>query len=149
MEFGLCLDQDRVSELKVLRRRVQELEAKEAGWAQAEDSALRLAAIVKSAEDAIISKTITGIVLTWNPGAERLYGYSAEDMLGQDITILLPPDRANEETFILERIGRGERVNHFDTVRRRKDGRLINVSIAISPVIGKNGLVIGASHVAR
>jgi PAS domain S-box-containing protein len=88
-------------------------------------------------------------VLTWNPGAERLYGYSAEDMLGQDITILLPPDRANEETFILERIGRGERVNHFDTVRRRKDGRLINVSIAISPVIGKNGLVIGASHVAR
>ncbi len=105
--------------------------------------------MVQSADDAIIGKTIRGIVQTWNPGAERLYGYSPEDMVGRDMTILLPPDRSDEEAFILSRIARGERVEHFDTVRRRKDGRLINVSVAISPVMDSNGSVIGASHVAR
>ena len=105
--------------------------------------------MVQSADDAIIGKTITGIVQTWNPGAERLYGYSAEDMIDQDMTILLPPDRSDEEAFILDRIARGERVDHFDTVRRRKDGRLIKVSVAISPIRSKDGSVIGASHVAR
>jgi PAS domain S-box-containing protein len=105
--------------------------------------------MVHSADDAIVGKTIRGIVQTWNPGAERLYGYSSEDMVGRDMTILLPPDRSDEEAFILDRIARGERVDHFDTVRQRKDGRLINVSIAISPITGRNGSVIGASHVAR
>ena len=105
--------------------------------------------MVQSADDAIIGKTIMGVVQTWNPGAEALYGYSAEDMAGRDMTILLPPDRSDEEAFILSRIARGERVDHFDTVRRRKDGQLVNVSVAISPIMGKNGLVIGASHVAR
>ena len=110
---------------------------------------MRLAAMVQYADDAIIGKTITGIVQIWNPGAERLYGYSKEEMVGRDLTILLPPDRSDEEAFILERIARGERVDHFDTVRRRKDGRLINVSIAISPIMGRNDSIIGASHVAR
>jgi two-component system cell cycle sensor histidine kinase/response regulator CckA len=143
------LDHDHASELEALRRSVREFEAKEAGWVEAEDAALRLAALVQSADDAIVGKTILGIVQTWNPGAERLYGYRFEDMAGRDMTILLPPDRADEERFILERISRGERVNHFDTVRRRKDGRLVSVSIAISPIVGKNGQVVGASHVAR
>jgi len=110
---------------------------------------LELQAIVASAEDAIIGKTIKGIVQSWNPGAERLYGYTAEEMIGQDMTVLLPPDRADEEKFILARIARGERVSHFDAVRLRKDGRLVNVSLAISPIIGRDGTVLGASHVAR
>ena len=143
------MDHDHAAEVEALRRRIETLEAKEADWAEAEDAALRLAAMVQSADDAIIGKTLKGIVQTWNPGAERLYGYRAEDMIGQDMTVLLPPDRSNEEGFILARIARGERVNHFDTVRRRKDGGLVNVSIAISPIIGRKGSVIGASHVAR
>ena len=150
MEFGgFPLNHQDRSELEALQVRNRELEAKEAKWAQAEDTSRRLAAMVQYADDAIIGKTINGIVQTWNPGAERLYGYSTEDMVGREMTILLPPDRGDEETFILERIARGERVDHFDTVRRRKDGRLINVSIAISPIMGRNGSIIGASHVAR
>src|SRR5277367_3467547 len=117
-----------IPELEALRHRLQELEAREAMWLQTEDNATRLAAMVQSADDAIIGKTIKGIVQTWNPGAERLYGYTSEDMVDRDMTILLPPDRSDEEGFILDRISRGERVDHFDTVRRRKDGRLINVS---------------------
>jgi two-component system cell cycle sensor histidine kinase/response regulator CckA len=143
------LDHEHSTELEALRCRVRELEAKEAGWVRTEDAALRLHAMVQSADDAIIGKTTTGIVQTWNPGAERLYGYKSDDMVGRDMTILLPADRADEEAYILERIAHGERVDHFDTVRRRKDGRLVNASIAISPVIGKDGSVIGASHVAR
>ena len=138
-----------MSEVEALQARNRELESDEAKWVQAEDTSTRLFAMVQSADDAIIGKTITGIVQTWNPGAERLYGYSAADMIGREMTILLPSDRGDEELFILERIARGERVDHFDTVRRRKDGRLINVSIAISPIMGRNGSIIGASHVAR
>jgi PAS domain S-box-containing protein len=140
---------DRITELEALRHRIGELEASEARWLQAEDNATRLAAMVHSADDAIIGKTIRGIVQTWNPGAERLYGYSSEDMVDRDMIILLPPDRSDEEAFILDRIARGERVDHFDTVRRRKDGRLISVSVTISPIMDRNGSVIGASHVAR
>ncbi len=135
-------------ELKRLRQRNAELEAREALWLTSEDATLRLHALVHSADDAIIGKTTAGVVQTWNPGAERLYGYAASEMIGRDMTILLPPDRADEESFILERIGRGERVNHFDTVRVKKGGRLVHVSVAISPIV-KNGMVIGASHVAR
>ena len=105
--------------------------------------------MVRSADDAIIGKTIDGVVQTWNPGAERLYGYSATEMIGREMAILLPPDRPDEEASILERIGRGERVEHFDTVRMRKNGYLIHVSVAISPITAKDGTVIGASHVAR
>jgi PAS domain S-box-containing protein len=143
------LGHDDAAELEALLYRIQVLQAKESVWLEAEDSALRLAAMVQSADDAIVGKTITGIVQTWNPGAERLYGYSSGDMVGRDMTVLLPPDRADEEAYILERIARGERVSHFDTVRKRKDGRLVNVSVAISPIVGKSGSVIGASHVAR
>src|ERR1051325_928735 len=112
-------------------------------------AAERLAAIVDSSTDAIISKTVTGIVQTWNPGAERLYGYPAGEMIGRPMSLLLPPDRAGEEDEILARIARGERVQHFETVRLRKDRRLINVSVTISPVRNDKGEVIGASHIAR
>ena len=135
--------------LENLRRRIAELEDQEAKWHQTEDAACHVNAMVHSADDAIISKTLTGIVQTWNPAAEHLYGYSAAEMIGQDIRILLPPDRPDEETFILQKVARAERVNHFETVRLRKDGRLVSVSIAISPILSKSGEVIGASHVAR
>jgi two-component system cell cycle sensor histidine kinase/response regulator CckA len=132
-----------------LERRVAELEANEVLWRKAEEEALRLSAMVESANDAIIGKTTKGIVQTWNSGAERLYGYSAAEMIGRDMTVILPPDRLDEEGQILERIGRGERVEHFDTVRMGKDGCFLRVSIAISPIRGRSGEVIGASHVAR
>src|ERR1043166_7924671 len=112
----ICLNHHDGSELEALRHRVRELEAKEDEWFKSEDAALRLAALVESADDAIIGKTTTGIVQTWNPGAERLYGYSAEEMAGREMLLLIPADRLDEEAFILERIRRGERVNHFDTV---------------------------------
>jgi PAS domain S-box-containing protein len=109
----------------------------------------QLAAIVDSSEDAIISKNLAGIVLTWNAAAERIYGYTAEEMRWRHMSVLLPPDRLNEEDRILERLNRGERVEHFDTVRVRKDGRLINVSLTISPIRDNDGAVRGASHIAR
>ncbi len=108
-----------------------------------------LAAIVESSDDAIISKTIEGIILSWNSGAQRLYGYTAAEAIGMPITLLLPDDRVGEETEILERIGHGERMKHFETVRRRKTGELIHVSLTISPIRDNDGRVIGASHVAR
>jgi PAS domain S-box-containing protein len=140
---------DNHSELERLRRRIAELEVRASLWRTAEEDMLRLQAMIHSADDAIISKSTAGVVFLWNPGAERLYGYAASEMIGREMTALLPPDRADEEGFILARIARGERVDHFDTVRLRKDGRLVNVSVAISPILGKTGAVIGASHVAR
>ena len=93
-----------------------------------------LAAIVESSDDAIASKTLDGIVTSWNRAAERLFGYTAEEMIGQPIAVLAAPGRENEMPTILERIRRGERVDHFDTVRRRKDGTLVEVSLTVSPV---------------
>jgi two-component system CheB/CheR fusion protein len=112
------------------------------------DAAL-LAAIVESSDDAIVSKNLDGVVTSWNRAAERIFGYSAEEMIGQSIRRLIPPDRPNEEQEILARIRRGERVDHFQTVRRRKDGALIDVSVTISPVMSAEGRIIGASKVAR
>ena len=114
------------------------------------DEQLRhFAAIVESSEDAIISKTLDGTILSWNAGAERVYGYPAPEAIGHAMTFLLPDDRPDEETQILERIGRGERVEHFETVRRAKNGDLINVSLTISPIRDEGGRIIGASHIAR
>jgi len=109
----------------------------------------RLAAIVESSDDAIISKTLEGIITTWNKGAERMFGYSADEVIGKPITILIPPDRLNEEPTILERLKRGERIDHFETIRLRKDGARLNISLSISPVHDINGTVIGASKIAR
>ena len=114
-----------------------------------EERLQHLASVVESSEDAIISKSLQGIVRTWNAGAERIYGYSAQEMMGQPMTLLLPPDRGEEESEILARIGRGERVEHFETVRRTKTGDLIDVSLMLSPLCDREGRVVGASHVAR
>jgi PAS domain S-box-containing protein len=109
----------------------------------------RLAAIVESSDDGIISKSPTGIVQTWNGGAEKIFGYTAEEAIGKSITLIIPEDRLHEETMILDRIRRGERVDHFRTVRRRKDGHLIRVSVTSSPIRDTNGTIIGASKIVR
>ena len=114
-----------------------------------EEAAQRLAAIVESSDDAIVSKDLTGIIKTWNTAAERLFGYLAEEAVGKSITILIPPDRENEEPAILQRLARGERIDHYETVRRRKDGTLIDVSLTVSPIKDKTGKVIGASKIVQ
>ena len=108
-----------------------------------------LAAIVESSDDAIISKDLDGIINTWNKGAERIFGYSPEEAIGQPATILIPPDRFDEEPFILDRIRHGQRVEHYETVRRRKDGSLLDISLTISPIKNKEGRIVGASKIAR
>ena len=116
---------------------------------QAEERTAKLAAIVESSDDAIISKDLNGIITTWNTGAERIFGYAAREVIGQSVTILMPPDRVDEVRGILERIRSGERVDHFETVRRRKDGTLLDISLTVSPIIDGSGNVVGASKVAR
>lgn len=115
----------------------------------AELAALRLAAIVEGSDDAIVSKDLNGIVRSWNPGAERVFGYRAEEMIGQPITRLMSPERLYEEQQILARLQRGERVDHFATRRVRKDGREIDVSLTISPIRDSEGHIVGASKIAR
>ncbi len=114
-----------------------------------QDASSRLAAIVESSDDAIISKNLDGIISSWNRSAERLFGYTAEEAIGQHVTLVIPADRRNEEVDILQRLRRGERVDHFETVRRRKDGTPLEISLTISPVKDASGRVIGASKVAR
>jgi PAS domain S-box-containing protein len=116
---------------------------------KAEEYARRLAAIVESSDDAIISKNTDGIILTWNKGAERVFGYHATEVIGKAINILIPPDRQDEEPTILARIRRGEHVEHYETVRMRKDGGLLDVSLTVSPLMDNSGRVIGASKIAR
>jgi two-component system, LuxR family, sensor kinase FixL len=108
-----------------------------------------LAAIVSSSEDAIIGKTLDGVVTDWNRGAETILGYSADDIIGQSISLTLPPGHEEETTAILDRIKRGERVEHFETRRRRKDGEIIDVSVTVSPVWDSSGRLLGASKVLR
>lgn len=109
----------------------------------------RLAAIVASSTDAIISKDLNGVIRSWNAGAERLFGYTAQDAIGQPISMLIPADRADEEVSILQRIRRGDPVEHYETIRRRKDGTLVDVSVTVSPVLDEHGQVLGASKIAR
>ncbi|HVE15872.1 MAG TPA: PAS domain S-box protein, partial [Chthoniobacterales bacterium] len=109
----------------------------------------RLAAIVESSDDAIISKTLDGIVTSWNEAAERLFGYRADEILGKPITMIVPPERLLEEQDLLSRIAHGERVAHFETERRRKDGTLVPVSITVSPVKNPDGKTIGVSKTSR
>lgn len=106
-------------------------------------------AIVKSSDDAIVSKNAAGIITSWNKGAERVFGYTAEEAIGQHITLIVPNDRWNEEAENLERLRRGERISNLRTVRRKKDGSSIHVSLTISPIIDANGRIVGASKIAR
>ena len=114
-----------------------------------EQEASHFRSIVESSDDAIISKSLDSVVTSWNAGAQAMFGYSAEEMLGRPITVLLPPDRLNEEELILQRLRAGEKVDHFETLRIRKDGRAVHVSVTISPIHDADGKVVGASKIAR
>jgi PAS domain S-box-containing protein len=115
----------------------------------AEEASAQLAAIVNSSNDAIIGKNLNSIVTSWNIGAEKLFGYSAKEIVGQPITRLIPPDRHEEELQIINRVRKGETVEHFDTVRAAKDGHLIDIAVTVSPIKDKTGKIVGASKVAR
>jgi PAS domain S-box-containing protein len=119
------------------------------GRKEAERVAERFAAIIESSDDAILSKDLKGNIKTLNPGAERLFGYTAEELVGKPVTTLIPPDRHGEEDRILDRIRRGERTDHYETLRRRKDGSLVDISLTVSPIKDSNGRIIGASKIAR
>jgi two-component system CheB/CheR fusion protein len=114
-----------------------------------EQARRHLAAIVESSGDAVISTDLDGHIMSWNRGAERIFGYQAEEVIGKPVTILIPPERYDEEPAILERIRHGERVEHYESVRRRKDGTLLDMSVAFSPIKDESGRVIGASKIAR
>ena len=128
-------------ELRV-RQRTAELE-------KAGETNARLASIIESSDDAIASKNLDGIITSWNPGAERLLGYTAQEALGKPMAMLIPPERSSEEPAILARIARGETTDHFETVRIAKDGRKIDVAVTISPIRDSQGRIIGASKIAR
>jgi PAS domain S-box-containing protein len=113
------------------------------------DASKQMAAIVSCSDDAIVGKNLEGIIRSWNQGAERLFGYTAEEAIGKHITLIIPADRREEETAILARLRNGERVDHFETVRMRKNGSLVNISLTVSPIKDDRGKVVGASKVAR
>ena len=121
----------------------------EAALRESEQQLRWLASIIDSSDDAIVSKNLDGIITSWNSGAERVFGYSASEAIGQPITLVIPEDRQSEEREILTRIRRGERIDHFETVRQRKNGSLIVVSLTVSPVKDANGKIVGASKIAR
>src|SRR5262249_36795383 len=114
-----------------------------------EETRALLAAIVEASDDAIVSKTLDGVVSSWNAGARRIFGYSAAEAVGRSINLIIPPERRDEEREILQRLRRGERIEHFETERRAKDGRMLDVSLTISPVRDASGHIIGASKIAR
>jgi PAS domain S-box-containing protein len=117
--------------------------------AAVDEAERRLAAIVESSDDAIIGKTLAGVVTSWNAAAERLYGYTAEEMIGMPVSVLAPPERPDEVPAILERIRRGERVDHYESVRIARDGRRVAVSLTVSPIRDHHGTIVGASVIAR
>jgi len=108
-----------------------------------------LAAIVESSDDAIVTKDLNGIISSWNKGAQRIFGYSAEEVIGKPVAILIPPDRQSEEPGILARLRQGQRIDHYETVRRRKDGTLLDISLTVSPLRNAEGKIVGASKIAR
>jgi PAS domain S-box-containing protein len=113
------------------------------------DNAAWLSAIIDSSVDAIVSKTLDGIITSWKPAAERMFGYMAAEVIGRHITVIIPPERFAEENVVLEHIRRGEKLEHFETIRQTKDGRRLNVSLTVSPVKDAQGRVVGASKSAR
>src|SRR6186997_2628701 len=108
-----------------------------------------LARLVESSDDAIVSKDLNGIIRSWNRAAERMFGYTASEAIGQSIRLIIPEDHQHEEDVILDRIRRGESVQHFETVRRRKDGHLLPISVTVSPIRDNAGVITGASKIAR
>lgn len=117
--------------------------------ANADETAQRYSAIIQSSDDAILAKNLDGTISAWNRGAERLFGYSAEEAIGRPVAMLVPLDRTDEEPNILARIRRGEQIDHYETIRRRKDGSLVEISLSVSPIRNRAGQVIGAAKIAR
>jgi PAS domain S-box-containing protein len=115
----------------------------------ADEAAQRLAAIVESSDDAILAKDLDGTIITWNRGAERLFGYTSDEAIGKPVAMLVPIDRQDEERDILARIRRGDHIDHYETIRRRKDGSLIEISLSVSPIRNRDGRITGASKIAR
>ncbi len=136
-------------EIARLQHRAASLEAEVAARERLEIAALRLAAIVASSDDAIIGKTLEGTIVDWNIGAERLYGYTATEVIGRPISVLIPEDRPDELPAIIERLKLGERIDHYETERITKDGRRVSVSVSISPIRNAAGRLVGASAIAR
>jgi PAS domain S-box-containing protein len=138
--------------LDVLARQAADLIERgkaEAALHESNDQLLWLASTLENSDDAIITKNLDGIIKSWNEAAKRVFGYSAEEAVGKPVTILIPPERQDEEPSILERIRRGERIDHYETIRQRKDGSLINISLTVSPVKNAQGKIVGASKIAR
>jgi PAS domain S-box-containing protein len=146
---ALASPDERMYAITLLQQKANSLEAAIAERKRSEEALLYLAAIVESSDDAILSKNLEGIITSWNAAAERMYGYRAEEMLGQPVTLLFAPDRQDEFTQIMARIRRGERVDHFETIRVRKDGTFLTVSVTVSPIKDSTGTIIGASAIAR
>jgi PAS domain S-box-containing protein len=139
-----------VSEVQLAKRRiftgfVRDITERKA----AEKALLHYAALVESSDDAIIGKTLDGHITSWNRGAENVFGYSRDEMLGKPVTLLIPEDRQEEEPAILKKIRQGESIDHYETLRRRKDGKLIHISVTVSPIRDDEGRIVGASKVAR
>ncbi|HEX8680659.1 MAG TPA: PAS domain S-box protein, partial [Chthoniobacterales bacterium] len=141
----LAITASRINDEAVFTAYLRDISERIAG----EEAKQRLAAIIESSDDAILSKDLNGTITSWNQGAKRLFGYTAEEVIGQPISILFPPERLDEEPGILERIRRGERIAHYETVRRRKDGSYLDISLTVSPIKDQNGKVVGASKIAR
>jgi len=138
--------------LDVLARQAADLIERgrvEAKLRDSNDQLRWLGSIVESSDDSIITKNLDGIIMSWNKGAERVFGYTAEEVVGKPVTLLIPPERHNEEPAILGRIRRGERIDHYETIRRRKDGSLIDISLTVSPVKNAEGKIVGASKISR
>jgi PAS domain S-box-containing protein len=146
---ALTGDEERVRHIALLQQKAQALETESAERKQAERATRMLAAIVESCDDAVVSKDLNGIVTSWNASAQRMFEYRAEEIIGRSITCIIPPELQNDERMILEKIRRGERIEHFETVRLSKGGKRIDVSLTVSPVKDGSGRVIGAAKVAR
>jgi PAS domain S-box-containing protein len=145
----LASSEERLRTIALLQQQASSLQAEVAERQKTEETLLYLAAIVESSQDAILSKDLDGIITSWNAAAERIYGYSAQEIVGQPVSLLFAPDQQDEFIQIMERIRRGERVDHYEARRVRKDGTFLTVSVAISPIKDRTGTIIGASAIAH
>jgi PAS domain S-box-containing protein len=143
------IDASMQHKIDALEAEIGQREETEQRLRTSEEALYRLAAIVESSDDAIVSKTLEGIITSWNTAAERLFGYSAEEAIGKHITLIIPPELYYEEEEIISRLRQGKRIEHYETVRLRKDGTPVDVSLSISPVRDRTGTIIGGSKIAR
>src|SRR5215470_1052817 len=133
----------------IAQQKALALEAQAADLHQAQQGAAKLAAIVESSEDAIASKDLNGVITSWNASAERMFGYTSQEMIGRPVTTIIPPELHKDEDMILGKIRRGERIEHFETVRITKGGKRLNVSLTVSPIKAEKGKIIGAAKIVR